>query len=172
MYSIHCNAVEWYHEYHEGYLEYHGGSSVPWGISWCMWRDIISTVGLFSTVGGTIFCYWVPHGTENPLRYWAPPPHSTEHTLCRVVTIRPEFCFLWNRNFKAKSGSDVSYIAFLICGYNNNNKYWCLYRDSTMPQNGLTGVPVVKIISIRIIYNFFIYIYLHTEKRAHVQEFY
>ena len=26
-----------------------------------------------------------------------------------------------------------------------------------MPQNGLTGVPVVKIISIIIIYNFFIY---------------
>ena len=36
-----------------------------------------------------------------------------------------------------------------------------------MPQNGLTGVPVVKIISIRIIYNFFIYIYIstHTKKK-------
>ena len=29
-----------------------------------------------------------------------------------------------------------------------------------MPQNGLTGVPVVKIINIIIIYNFFIYIYM------------
>ena len=34
-----------------------------------------------------------------------------------------------------------------------------------MPQNALTGVPVVKIISIRIIYNFFTYIYTHTKKR-------
>ena len=34
-----------------------------------------------------------------------------------------------------------------------------------MPQNGLTGVPVVKIISIRIIYNFFIYIYIYTHKK-------
>ena len=32
-----------------------------------------------------------------------------------------------------------------------------------MPRNGLTGVPVVKIISIRIIYNFFTYIYIHTQ---------
>ena len=37
------------------------------------------------------------------------------------------------------------------------------YGGITMPQNGLTGVPVVKIISIRIIYNFFTYIYTHTK---------
>ena len=40
-----------------------------------------------------------------------------------------------------------------------------------MPQNGLTEVPVVKIISIRIIYNFFIYVYsekiLKSEKGRH-----
>ena len=43
-----------------------------------------------------------------------------------------------------------------------------------MPQNGLTGIPVVKIISMRIIYNFFTYIYTHTHKKreAHLQEFY
>ena len=34
-----------------------------------------------------------------------------------------------------------------------------------MPQNGLTGIPVVKIISIRIIYNFFTYIYIHTHTK-------
>ena len=32
-----------------GYLEYRGGCSVPWGISWCTWGDIMSTVG-----------YWTP----------------------------------------------------------------------------------------------------------------
>ena len=33
-----------YHEYRGGYLEYRGGCSVPWG-------DIMSTVGVFSTMG-------------------------------------------------------------------------------------------------------------------------
>ena len=33
-----------YHDKCGGYLEYHGGCSVPWG-------DIMSTVGMFSTVG-------------------------------------------------------------------------------------------------------------------------
>ena len=34
-----------------------------------------------------------------------------------------------------------------------------------MLQNGLTRVPVIKIISVRIIYNFFICIYICMEKR-------
>ena len=40
-----------------------------------------------------------------------------------------------------------------------------------MPQNGLTGVPVVKIISIRIIYNFFIYIYIYIKKEPIYKNF-
>ena len=34
-----------------GYLEYHGGCSVPWGIMMHV-GDIMSTVGVFSTMGG------------------------------------------------------------------------------------------------------------------------
>ena len=41
-------------------VQYHGGCSVPWGISWVPWGDILSTVGdiminvgdILSTVGG------------------------------------------------------------------------------------------------------------------------
>ena len=36
-----------------GYLEYHGGCSVPWGYHDAR-GDIMSTVGVFSTLGGTI----------------------------------------------------------------------------------------------------------------------
>ena len=33
-------------------VQYRGGCSVPWGISWVPWGDILSTMGVFSTVGG------------------------------------------------------------------------------------------------------------------------
>ena len=39
-----------YHEYRGGYLEYRGGCSVPWGYHDAR-GDIMSTVGVFSTVG-------------------------------------------------------------------------------------------------------------------------
>ena len=72
-------------------VQYRGGIPsfeiwVPWGISWCMWGDIMSTVGVFSTVG---------YSNNNwlfPPWYWTPSmvlmifphmhhdiPHSTEH---------------------------------------------------------------------------------------------
>ena len=35
-----------------GYLEYRGGCSVPWGDIMINVGDILSTVGVFSTVGG------------------------------------------------------------------------------------------------------------------------
>ena len=35
-----------------GYLEYRGGCSVPWGDTMINVGDILSTVGVFSTVGG------------------------------------------------------------------------------------------------------------------------
>ena len=34
-----------------GYLEYHGGVQYHGRISWVPWEDILSTVGMFSTVG-------------------------------------------------------------------------------------------------------------------------
>ena len=37
---------------YRGGAQYSGGCSVPWGISWVPWGDILSTVGVFSTVGG------------------------------------------------------------------------------------------------------------------------
>ena len=43
------NTVGGYLKYHRGYLEYYGGISwVLWGCS-VPWRDIISTLGMFST---------------------------------------------------------------------------------------------------------------------------
>ena len=42
-----------YHEYRGGYLEYRRGYSVPWGIHDAR-GDIVSTVGVFNTVGDTI----------------------------------------------------------------------------------------------------------------------
>ena len=36
---------------YRGGAQYRGGCSVPWGISWVLWGDILSTVGVFSTVG-------------------------------------------------------------------------------------------------------------------------
>ena len=82
-----------------GYLKYCVGYSVPWGISWCMWVDIMSTVGVFSTVEDTIlwnfstvggyydtcggWVLWgcsVSWGTQItkdfPPRYWRPPQYS------------------------------------------------------------------------------------------------
>ena len=40
-----------YHEYRGGYLEYRRGCSVPWGDIMINVGDILSTVGVFSTVG-------------------------------------------------------------------------------------------------------------------------
>ena len=39
----------------EGYLEYHGGYSVPWGNIVIHAGDIMSTMGVFSTVGDKSF---------------------------------------------------------------------------------------------------------------------
>ena len=51
-----------------GYLEYRGGCSVPWGISWCTWGDIMSTMG------------GAQHGTEHP--------HGTAYTFFRVKILQ------------------------------------------------------------------------------------
>ena len=46
-------------------VQYRGGCSVPWGISWVPWGDIMINVGdILSTVGGvrTVGVSWVPWG--------------------------------------------------------------------------------------------------------------
>ena len=53
----------------EGYLEYRGGCSVPWGISWCTWGISWVPWRVFSTMRG-IFCH-----LSTP-QYWTPPQHS------------------------------------------------------------------------------------------------
>ena len=48
-------SVLWGYQANRGYLECHGGYSVPWGFMMHV-GDIMSTVGVFSTVGDIIFC--------------------------------------------------------------------------------------------------------------------
>ena len=71
-----------------------------------MWRDILSTVGVFSTVGDIISSMGdilsrlgdvqypggtqiikgdIPHGTHDISQIYHDIPHGTEHTLYRVV---------------------------------------------------------------------------------------
>ena len=85
-------------QYRGGYLEYCGRCLVPWGISWCMWWDIISAVGGVQYWGQEIFCYVSTPWYWTPPRYlWYPPmvlklqrivsSHSTEHPM--VLNIAP-----------------------------------------------------------------------------------
>ena len=39
--------------------------SVPWGISWVPWRDILFTVGDVQYRGGNLLLFEYPHGTEH-----------------------------------------------------------------------------------------------------------
>ena len=75
-------------------VQYRRGCSVPWGISWVPWGDILSTVGVFSNVGGYLEYHggcsvpwgisWVPWRMFSIVggkifcylstpRYWTPP---------------------------------------------------------------------------------------------------
>ena len=97
----------------ENYLEYRGRYFVPWGISWCTWGDIMSTVGrynllLFEYHHGThdtpptfimisphsiqITKDDIPHSTEHPKRYSRYPAtliHSWHWTSRTVLKISP-----------------------------------------------------------------------------------
>ena len=70
-----------YHDYCGRYLQYHWGHSVPWRISWCMWEDIMSTVGV------NLLLFEYPYGTHDiPHMYHDIPhmyhdiPHGTQIT--------------------------------------------------------------------------------------------
>ena len=65
------------------------------GISWCMWGDIMSTVGVFSTMGYSNNKRLSPYGTQHPPRYswypprpsWNPPRYWTSSTVLNTPTV-------------------------------------------------------------------------------------
>ena len=70
------------------------GYSVPWGISWCTRGDIMSIVGVFSTIGEISFVIWVPPQYWTPPRYSRYPPHLSWYppwywTSTTVLKISP-----------------------------------------------------------------------------------
>ena len=98
LYNV-CGVPWGYHDKCGGYLEYHRGCSVPWGIpsfviwvpwgiSWCMWGISWVPWGV-QYVGGTqITKDFFPYGTHDIPHVYHDIPHSTEYPLT-VLKITP-----------------------------------------------------------------------------------